>query len=50
VSASPASPPAVAAVRDEAVVEAESLRARSLVALLTTLRTQIPSLINEFRR
>ncbi len=32
---------AVPAVRDEAVVEAESLRARSLVALLTTLRNQI---------
>jgi hypothetical protein len=32
---------AVPAIRDQAVVEAESLRARSLVALLTTLRSQI---------
>jgi transposase len=32
---------AVTAVQDAAVVEAESLRARSLVALLTTLRSQI---------
>jgi transposase len=32
---------AVVPIEDEAVVEAESLRARSLVALLTTLRSQI---------
>jgi len=31
----------VSAIRDQAVVEAESLQARSLVALLATLRSQI---------